>query len=209
MIRKEMRKFSVIELEELAVHLYREKLKKHYRLDMNRILMERYLKLNDAFSWTETSKNKFLEINDKLMAVFENSYNEAVTTANELEQRIRNNDPFLKDYEIDIEIQPYIFDKNDYENDCIALVLSEPDYFPINFSIGNSHFFNATKELPIYMDKSLNWNQLYLKGIFDNYYICYQIHTLLENHWAFQDILNINQIWADVKVSYQHHSATG
>ena len=203
--QKKIEKFSVTELEDLVVQLYKEKQKKLFRYEFDMVLLKRYSKLNHNFSWTAECKAKFLEKNERLMTIFTNSYNEAIATAKKLEQRIQRGDPFLSDYEIEIELQPYIFDKNDYEDDCIALVLSEPDHYPINYCISHSSFKDDIKNVPIYLDNTFNWNNQYLTGIFDDHYICYQIHLLLENHWAFQDILNINQIWSDVKVKYQHH----
>ena len=206
MNRNKLKKLSAAELEAFAIHLYNKKSKRPFWSDTLRMaLLYRSSKLNSDFSWTKTNKRKFFEINNRLMNIFEKSYNEALISAKTLEQRIQNKDPFVSDYEIEIELQHYIFDRNDYEDECIALVLSEPDYYPINYSISHSSFIRNTKELPIYLDISLNWNQQYLKGIFNDHYICYQIHLLLENHWAFQDILNISKIWSDVNVIHQHH----
>ncbi|MCL2042797.1 MAG: sel1 repeat family protein [Treponema sp.] len=197
--------FSVSELEELAIYFYKKKSEWPFRYEFNKALLKRYEKLNKNFSWTKSKKKKFLEINDKLMSIFIKSYNEALTIAKNLEMRIQNNDPFLSDYEIEITLQPYIFDKNDYEEDCIALVLSEPKYHPIEFDISHSRFEWIEQEIPVFMDKSINWNNQYLDGVFNDHYICYAIHVLLENHWSFHDILNIDQIWTDVKVIHQNH----
>ena len=203
-----LKKLSAIELEKFAVHLYGKKKKRHYTSDsdiLHMALLYRCSKLNNSFSWTKANKRKFLDINKRLMNVFEISYNEAIISAKTLEQRIQNNDPFVSDYEIEVVLAPYISDKNNFEYDSIALVLSEPDHFPINYSISHSSFINNIKVLPVYLDKSLNWNQLYFGGLFNDQYICHQIHLLMEHNWAFQDILNINQIWSDVKVIHQHH----
>ncbi|MCL2000799.1 MAG: hypothetical protein FWG74_05135 [Planctomycetes bacterium] len=206
----ELKNLSVIELEELAVRLKRIYFEVPYYFNiLYDILQERYVKLNHNFSWTKKNKIRILEINNKLMNIFENAYTEAVTIAENLERRIRENDLFLNDYEIIIEIQPYTFAKNMFKDgeDGFDLVLSEPKYYPISEHLSHSDFLSDKKSLSVFLDKSLNWNHEYLEGMFNDHYICYQIHALLEYNWAFQDIINIWQIWANVKVCHQHRAA--
>lgn len=56
----------------------------------------------------------------------------------------------------------------------------------------------------IHINKELSWN---IEGLGDieleGYYICYALHILYShNNWAFEDILRINNIVTDIKVSY-------
>jgi hypothetical protein len=165
--------------------------------------------LNKNFEWTNENKQKLLYVNDKFMKVFESAYKEAHSAACELENRIKNNDKFIKDYEIEIKIHPYMNDLfYDEINGSIGYILSEPlsNFPPINYSFGHSSYDNEIKRKPIYLDKSLNWNIEYFGDIFKDDYICCEIHDLLVTHvWSFNDIINICKIWTDVEVIHQHY----
>jgi hypothetical protein len=149
----EIKQFSVEMLELLAIKLYNEYLFKSYKGDgfldiLNVILHERVKKLNIDFEWTNENKEKFINVNDKIYQTFEKAYNEAVAAANKLEARIKNNDKFIKDYEVKIEIQPYMGDEyyDDGDDFGFGYVLSEPesDYVPIGVQIG--HFCGVSLE---------------------------------------------------------------
>jgi hypothetical protein len=199
-------------LEALAVLLYDkypfdESFQEKYHNLMSRILCERCHKLNDNFEWTNENKQKLLNVNDKITQVFEAAYNEALSVAHELEARIENNDAFIKDYEIEIKITTYINEK-DSDGYTIGDVIGNPvsGYYPINDSISHSSYERGPREKPLYLDKKLNWNHEYFWGEFDDYYIGYGIHALLDtSEWSFQDIVNIGKIWADVQVWHQHY----
>ena len=61
-------------------------------------------------------------------------------------------------------------------------------------------------EKPITIDKSMNWNSEYFNGEFDNDYICYAIHYMLDTHaWSFADVLSIGDIWVNVEVTHQYN----
>ena len=210
---KKFKLFTIQKLEELALYLYNNERKYpkdelHYLLDD--ILSERVMQMNKNFEWTEENKQKFLDINDNFIKIFENAYNEALKIAEDLESRIKNNDSFIKDYDIEIQIQPYIKDEKNYEDidGCFALVLCEPlsSLYPINHGIGHSYYEKILTETPIYLDKSFNWNLENCFGrIFENNYIGYAIHELQDsNKWSFFDIINIVKIFAEVKVYHQN-----
>jgi hypothetical protein len=205
----EIEHYSVETLESLAVELYENDIaRKTHAYDrwmVWDILMKRAHKLNRNFTWTSENIDRLLKINDKLTEVFEKAYKEAKSVVSGLEKRIQDNDPFLKDYEVEIELTPYMHDPDDETEDEFALVLSEP--------IGNSaisHHFshcdsrNQHDEIPLYIDKKLNWNIEYFDETVNDYYIGYAIHALLDNHWSFPDILRIKTIWGDVKIDHQH-----
>jgi hypothetical protein len=209
----EIENYPVQILELLASRVYKTSQRhfRHFRRIgrfgiLDNILFKRVIKLNNNFEWTNENKQKFLNINDKFMQVFEASYNEALSIADVLENRIKNNDKFIKDYEIEIKIAPYMGDEF-YNDDLTGIgdILSEPEphFSPINFSFGHSCFDHET---PIYLDKSFNWNIEYFGDTFKDNYICYEIHELLDTHrWSFCDIIKINEICADVEVTHQHY----
>jgi hypothetical protein len=209
---KELEKYSVETLESLAVEIdqndFRGKASDHHILHL--ILRERANKLNKNFQWTSDNIDRLLKINEKFMEEFEMAYKEAKSVVINLEKRIQDNAPFLKDYEVEIEITPYIMDElteGEETSSDFTLVLSES-----MGSAGINYCFNLWDRtnimndisLPIFIDRSQNWNNEYFGETFSNYYIGYPIHRLLDNYWSFADLLKINTIWADVKIEHQH-----
>jgi hypothetical protein len=204
--RDKVKKYSIEMLELLAQKMYEKSYKRDDFLDI--ILSERVVKLKDNFEWTNENKQKFLNVNDKFMQIFESAYNEALAAAFELEKRIKNNDKFIKDYEIEIKITPYMGGQfyDDTKNN-FGYVLSEPklNRSTINYSFGHLSYDREIKEKPVYLDKSENWNIEYLGNTFKDNYICYEIHELLTNKWSFYDIINIEKICVDVEVIHQYY----
>jgi hypothetical protein len=139
------------------------------------------------------------------MEVCEKTHTEAKLVVGGLEKRIQDNDPFLKDYEVEIELTPYMHERNEETDDDFALVLSEPiGLTAISYHFSHCNFCNHDNEIPLYIDKSLNWNFEYFDETFASYYIGYAIHALLDCHWSFSDILKIKTIWGDVEIEHQH-----
>lgn len=200
-------------LEALAVVLYEDYLRKRTRRDQelfSRILSSRKWKLNESFVWSEENQKAFLRINDEIADAFEKAHAEAVQTAKELEKRIADGDTFLNDYEFNIRLGLYLTE--DYypedSDSSIGFVLSEPynDYYPISASFSHSSIKRLLSEESIYLDKSFNWNIEYFGDVFNDSYIGYGIHALLDSgYWSFKDILSINRIWSDVIVTKQNY----
>ena len=209
----EVEQFSVKILENMAVKLYEEYLHNGIRsiggcdlLDI--ILSERVTKIHRNFEWTNEGKEKLLIINDRIMQTFEKAYNEAVSVINELDNKMKNNDSFIKDYDVTIKLTFYMEDEY-YEGSAgsIGFVLSEPlsGCSPIEYFLGHSDLRRDFQETPVYLDKTMNWNTEYFNNAFADKYICYAIHELLDaDRWSFIDIINIKKIWADVEVKHQY-----
>jgi len=200
--------YSVNELEEMSVYIYSNNRKyspENMSDVLRNILSERQHKINNAFVWSEENKQKFLKVNNELTRVFQCGYDEAIALAQKLEYRMCNEDPFIKDYEVELKITPYIREENtDADGFSFINVLCEPfDKYSLPICINISH---VSKDIPVFLDKSSNWNIGRLKGIFtDDVYIGYSIHSLTaDDVWSFQDIININKICADVKVWHQY-----
>ena len=209
----EIEQFPVNLLENLAVKLYEDDLKNGIRnigridlLDI--ILSERVTKIHRHFVWTNENKEKLLKINDKIMQTFEKAYNEAVSLYNDLENRIKNNDDFIKDYDITVKLNFFMGDEYYKDNaGSIGFVLSEPlsGISPIEYFFGRFNSQINLQKLPVYLNKETNWNIEYFNNEFDDTYICYIIHELLDaDRWSFADIINIKKICADVEVKYQY-----
>jgi len=180
---------------------------------LQNILSERVVKLNNAFLWTDENKQVFLNINDKLKASFEKAYKKALAVADELEERIKDNDDFINYYEIEISLTIFMKkpfpddDKSSYKFDN---VLSEPKSSTpaqISYDFGHNWYKKIINETPVHLDRSRSlwdWDE-YLQDQFNIGGICYAMCLLLDSdEWSFADIVKIDTIYADVKVSHQN-----
>ena len=126
MNKEYLEQYSIIELEEIAVHAY-EKSRNYFPIrDVVRIISDilfvRKLKLDETFEWSEENKLKFLKVNNAITNSFRNAYNEALTVAKELFDKESNNDPFIKDFEVEIQVSPYIYMEDDIDGYIYAFV---------------------------------------------------------------------------------------
>jgi hypothetical protein len=200
----ETEKYSLEEIESLINELYKISFSKYEYLLLDLLGARRHISDKD-FKWTDENKKKLIKISDKFFEVFETAHKKAVSIASDIEEKIKNNDDFIKDYKISIKINPYINDEY-YENNNIGYCLSEPESLdaPIFHSFRHSSYKDELERIPIYIDRSLNWNIEYFDDIFKDDYISYAIHDLLDhNCWSFNDIISIVRIHADIDVSYQ------
>ena len=200
--------FSVEELEALAVELYEEYSGLGYQVIprfglLDVLLSERVSRLNKDFEWTEERRNRFLEISDGLTSVFLRAYKEASSALEWLRFRMRHGDAFLADCDVKIRMNFYAGESVYVDEGCFWHVLSEP----LEGHAVGSYTLGEAGETPIYLDSSLNWNIEYFGGVFDDCYIGYMIHALLDSgRWSFSDILSIERVWADVVEKRQHVS---
>ena len=200
---------SIEMLELLASNFYKKIFWRDEDKILKEILRERHYKLNKIFEWSDANKQAFLNVNDKILQVFEKTYNKAISIACELEDKIENNDSFLKDYEIGIFITPYMDEKYYDETEFnIEYVLSEPEskFSLIHETISHSLYDKQIKEKPIYLDRSSNWNIENLKEPFKDNYINYLTYDLMHRcYWSFCDFIRIKDIWADIEVTHQYY----
>ena len=214
----EIRKYPVEMLEILALHIYHnDEFSKYpgtvyYEL-LQSILSERVTKLNEVFEWADENKQTFLRINDKLRASFEKAYKEAFLIADELEKRIKENDDFINDYEIEITLTLYMKKLFPDENNAsrkFGYVISEPSSrlsSQIHYRFNHYCYNKVKNEIPVHLDRSRSlwpWDE-YFYDRFNIGGICYATYLLLESReWSFFDIVNIDTIWANIKVEHQN-----
>jgi hypothetical protein len=199
---KNLEDCSVEELEAMAI-------KENDKERLGEILDERALQLDRAFKWTPEKKKRLLLLNDELIACFEKLRAEAEILFPLLQGRINAKDPFLHDFGIEAVVHPYFYEKSDDGNlvekvDGIEGVLMYHwnDILLLNCSLSNSAEFNNS----LYLDGD-NWDEgILLRGEFGDCRISYAIHDLYDHArgWSMQDILNINHLWAELKITYQH-----
>ena len=187
-------------------HKYPEKV---LREVLDCVLLERKNRLNKDFEWTEENKARFLVINNQLLENGERGWLKALEAAAELEKLIERKEPFLNDYEIEVVMSAHPRIKGDTD-EAVTAYLAEEKMRYMGARIGHSNYKHAISDGPEnvpLVDRSMNWNGEHLRGGFDNDYICYLMHCLLDTHvWSFPDILSINIIWVDVVVTHQFYT---
>ena len=222
-----MDNYSITELESMAVELHKKYTDMAHRMDLrhmspkmdiikhidnmpplDEILDARKRRLNKTFKYTPRNIARLLKINKLLADSLEKGRREARPLMLELEQRLKNKDPFLKDYELDVKLQPFIGSNTGKPG--IYEILEDTIH-------SSSTFMNdAEHEIKDYYGDNgdnctsvhfINWNTD--SGLhheeFKKHYICYPMHELCDHSfWSLQDIIKITMIWIDVKVELQH-----
>jgi len=150
---------------EYKASFFREFSERDKKSAVKNLLKHRRRYLNNKFSWTEPDKHRFLHVNEHLIKTCETAWNEAWATALQWEERINKGDPFLKDYEIDVAINPYpgfIAPLNDNEDDLGYLSDHFAGLLLTDMSISHSHFEHRSEVEDwnlIDIDKTYNWNE--------------------------------------------------
>ena len=110
----EIEKYSVEELEELAIELDRKMRENKLLSDsLMKVLRVRQGKLNRDFEFTRENINKLLQLDCRLMECFEKLKKEGEHVVQNLKKRINNNDSFLNDYEVEAVVTPLICVRNE------------------------------------------------------------------------------------------------
>jgi hypothetical protein len=179
------------------------------------ILSVRRNKLDSNFTWTENYKKQLLELNEKVMNGFSMAYNEAKTQYHILKERINQNDQFIKGFNIEIKLKPFILEPNEDEyyleergkGFYYLLYNVLPDILWTEFVCDEhdlENFISTAYENDGY---NYNNNEYLRNGNFDDSFICWAMYELFRDHrdiLSWYDILKINEIWVEVNVTHQH-----
>jgi hypothetical protein len=209
-----IKQYDVSTLENLAIELNKKLSPAHHFSDSNlwTLLNERRIRLDSHFEWTVENQKQLLVVNDMFLNAWEKAINEAKTIMYSLENRISNNDDYLMDYEIEVELTPYTWPDNDDKKETKEAyetfedLLSEKQHgsWFLSESLSHTHFNTDKDRVSFYLDRSCNWNLEYFNHVFDLHYIGLSIHELLDaGVWCFSDILQIKNIWSNINVIHQ------
>ena len=202
--------YSVKELEDVIIRLYKQEKRKRveFKGELEDALYERQRKLNQSFEWTPENKEKLLLLNQKLIECWEKLDVEARQMLKTIKNRLNKTDNFLQDYNLEAVVEAAICfsDENGKccaAEDCIEEVLN--DSLHRNYAVNYESCFRDDKPI-IYLDREQNWNKHHwFKGNFDEHFISQAINDLYDDSYlSFPDILKINNLWAEVRVDYQH-----
>jgi hypothetical protein len=193
---------SVKKLEAIAQEEYTKCLRGD-EAKLKAALRVRANKLNETFEWTVENKERLLLLNKKLMDGFEQLRTEVTEVQRILQKRKDGNDEFLQYYDIEASIRPVF---HDAEDESTAKILEDVwNEWYLNFSVYPNESLDNNV---LYFDYETNWNDvtLHLMGHFDEHYISYGIHDLFDHiyEWSCSDILKINTLWVEYKVTCRH-----
>ena len=151
--------------------------------------------LNKSFVWTEENKARFLVVNNAFIDAIEKAHSEALKMSKEIDEKIKNGNNFFQYYDIEILLTPCIKGHDEMDSD---------EHLVTNYHTIRCLMIGGKEN--IYLNRKLNWNIEFLDNQFDDHYIGYCIHELLETCvWSFQDFLNIEEIQTEIVVNYENH----
>jgi len=189
------------------------------------VLRRRARILNKNFRWNNVFKNQLLELNSKIKTGFNNAYKQANVVFDNLLDLVKNNNPFLHDFNLSIGLKPFILEpnKNDFaleeRNDSIYYILHnmihESGIWSDDIIINREDLrkskkelkklFNECLETKRYKQEDFEMNSDYLDKNFDcccfGFAWCQLINC---SFLSWYDILKINEIWVEVNVTHQN-----
>jgi len=217
-----LEKASIAELETLAVELRENYRKAKLSLHGHRIpkkdiltrienaaplywvLRKRKSRLNAAFKFTPKTIARLLRVNKHLEDSLEKARQEARPIMLEMEKRIKAKDAFLDDYELEMNLAPYVGKPGIYE------ILEGTTHHTYGDMTRSKHclqdYYGDNGKEPDSLDL-MNWNiDMHPHNkVFENHHICYLMHELYDHTlWSLPDILKIKTIWIDIKICHQH-----
>ena len=178
------------------------------------ILRVRRCKIDANFEWNDIFKKQLLELNQKIINGFSMAYKEAKMHFEILKERMKRGDKFIKGFNIEIVLKPFILEYNVAEN---YMEESGKGIYYLLYNIlpdglwSDYVYYEMDLENPLsnkfeIVGENFNVNE-YLGDYFNSDFICWGMYDLLSNCkkiLSWYDILKINEIWVEVKVDYQH-----
>jgi hypothetical protein len=212
---EDLENMSIKQLESTAVEIYqkqeRRKTTREESVLLERILYIRRNKLNCKFKWNKENVKKILWVNEKLIACLKKAKAEAQAIDKILMTRLKNGDKFLSDYDIEIRLIPFtlVKDKSGYMLEPVNNIYEAlPLFFDERFHVLRMSLEQVTRKDNLYFSKDLNWNIESLgTPELAGSHIYHALHELCDHcPWSVQDILKINEFWAEVKINITHIS---
>ena len=204
--------YDIKTLEQLALELYENSIFIDFPEEfivsiMDSILFERSSKLDINHVWTDENVKEIARVSELFASASEKACLYAKSIADKLEQE-KANKSFLTDYEIEIQLTPYLKGYKEAENKCCSFldILCKPICTDFEYILTCDYDDNK------FFDRTENWNEEFFNrdkdgnplNCFKDKYISYAIHELLDTGtWSYQDIINITEICAEVKVKYK------
>jgi hypothetical protein len=199
--------FSVEELEILAVKYYpispnSERPYPRENTLLYCILLERLGRLNRNFEATAADIEHYFFLNDNIESSLKKAVTEAQILSSQLDKRIKEKDPFVKEYELKIEVIPFIEDK---------VIEWTPEDENIYFVLGESvkEFSYSLSSLTEKGNLMFDHNWYDLCGMpsskLAGHHICYFLHEIWEHTvWSLPDLSHIRKVRTEIRIRCQH-----
>jgi hypothetical protein len=194
---------------------------KKIKSDIEVCLNDRKRILNEKFVWSDDAKKGLLKLNSALIEAQKLVVEEYNIRKSELEARRTSDDKFLTDYNIDSRIKLMITTLDESEVEFFTSTILPIPLDELNKAIsrvsepgGIGKILNQCLAEDVCSslmvgNNDLNWNNKIgaASEHFTDDFIHYGIHYL-DNHTplAWEDILKIRSVWAEVNVDYQRES---
>jgi Leucine-rich repeat (LRR) protein len=173
------------------------------------LMLERRFRLNKNFKWTDGNKKRIVKVSDEFLKAWEDGFAKAMLALEALYEKERDKDSFSKKYYAEIVLYPEIlFDDNDKYEEIyrhITSYLNSDIELSIQINCDPAAKQKTEDDFKEEIDvcRDLSWN---IEGFGDielkDHYICYALHVLYShNHWAFKDMLKINNIVTEIKIT--------
>ena len=168
------------------------------------ILLARRIKLNSKFKWTDVSIKRVVRVSNEFLDAWE----EGVRKARVMVDALNTEDMF----EVEITLYPEILTEkeDEYSSDVYDYITG---YLNPKVELNAALSYNAkTKSLDedsllkdSFLGRDLNWNiELFGELELQDHFISYSLHVLYShNHWAFDDILKINNIMTEINIIFE------
>lgn len=168
----------------------------------HQLMLERQWRLNKKFKWTDENKKRMVTVSDAFLQAWEDGFAK-------VQKMIKALNPVRDDeYRVEIVQYPDIadFKEEGTYRDRIYSVITDYLYSDRKLSMC-FHGLPAQREKKfresIHISRKLSWN---IEGLGDielaDSYICYALHILYShNAWTFEDILKINNISTQIRIS--------
>jgi hypothetical protein len=190
---------SLEEIEALAIDRYKKINEDHGSYLLRRVMDKRCERINAGFTWSDESKEKIIQLNDQFFDLFKKAYDEAVSSINDITQRIKKNKTIFKSnytyviLELNFasyrEIHEVLLNAGSYLQysrigDVKGLVLYDFEQDP------GSYLFN--REDTEYGN--------YFGDIFSGVKLSHVFCDLILGKWSDADIVSINHVSATVRI---------
>ena len=199
--RKLLETFSSKELEALLCSSpSRSSASEEEKNLFEQIMLERRIRLNKKFKWTDENKNRIVKVSDEFLKAWEEGFSKA-------KKMIEALNPAGDKYSVEIVLYPHItyFKEDEYRGIYSAITDHLNSERDLSMCLRSDTLVN-NENCPtenIHVSRKLSWN---IEGLGDieleDSYICYALHVLYShNEWAFEDILKINSISTELRIS--------
>jgi len=166
---------------------------------LDEVLRERKWRMNQDFKFTQKNVIRFVKINNMFVDCQKKAFAEAKPVRQRLARRLKNQDAFIEDFEMEIQMQPYIHNASGIHEVLQDITHASSALLTRDARLRRHH---DSRNL-----ERLNWNDCdgLSHGELADYHICYAMHELYDHsYWSLPDILKITQIWTDVTIIHQH-----